>query len=1333
MNMSSNSMVPISSFLSSSSSSSSFCSTSIVPSNDYERPDISSIQVLVVSINNYITELLGNAEARSSLHLICTSKLKYQKQEFFKFDEQSVLANFYWGINSIESAIQTKMLEETDSRLRKSEQMLQVPALLDKQDFTAGVPNRHLVCCSYFYLSVVSNLQKDEWQAALYFIQALLVYPKLVRTALAPRLCESIIPSRPVDEKKEIIRERSLGSTYLVASEEDDYSDQIRQMARSYKDWLIYYQVMSYGRTPRWHCGCRDIPSRDRKSQYKTHTIPASSESLSSIEQGQLSMRNYYNVHPLDPHDVIDQMVEKPKASAEVPEYEDHRNPSIRCLKELVQESQSDATASVGSWYDDSFYESDMEADMDGTKCSGRIPTINAVDRRPEVCDQKVQSPCSTSEPELTALSLPCAPKNPMPNIEAISELSATIMQDRDKKSYTIRNIHADKESNQTLNPHKFLFFDHIASSTSLQKHRITLTNHQGSHARDIQNSSSWKSFNKVSSHSGKDSTSELLGIFEKTIPKLCFFGGLGKSDDDYAEEVAKFYKMLNNKTEIKYGMFKDVILDQLLAGISTSKEERVIRASVSILTAIISANKSAIEDIKKKGLQLHVLASALKQNVHEAAILIYLINPSPGEIKTLEILPALVEVVCTPGSYKGGMASLLPTPPGASLKIIEVLVTAFDYTTNNKHLAAISSPCIISRLLDVARTNNLNEFLSLATVLIKCMQFDGQCRKYILQFTPVTRFILLLQSNKNHDKFIALEFFHEILRIPRSSAISLLQKIQKEGSTDIMHKLMDCLQQLQPEYQLLAANVLLQLDTMNNSPGRSVFGEEAMKVVRKHLASEEGSSMQLLSAYILSNLGGTYAWTGEPYTVAWLVKKTGLASPYHCNMLRNFNWLDKSLQDAFTDSWCSRISRSIINIGNPIFHALEKGLKSKIRIVSRACLITIAWLGCEITKCPDGIRNSACEILLSGIEQFLHPGLELEDRLLACLCIYNYASGKGMQKVIYFSEGVKESLRRLSSITWMAEELHKVINYYQPNKSRISCVHTQIMESGLKCNGAVCALIYYKGLLYSGYSDGSIKVWDIKGQSAMLVWNMKEHKKAVTCFSLFEPGDSLLSGSVDKTIRVWQIIHRKLECIEVIAVKEPVQHMDAYGEMIFVVTHGHGLKVFDESRTVKEIGKNKNVKCMRVFQEKIYVGCTNSSIQEFSTTNDRKHEIKARAKGWKSQKKPVNSIVAYKDWLYCAGATVEGSSFKEWRRQCKPQMSIAIDKGDHVLAMGVVEDFIYLNCSSSTHYIQIWLRETHKKLGRISAGSRITSLLTANDMVLCGTESGLIKGWIPL
>lgn len=40
-----------------------------------------------------------------------------------------------------------------------------------------------------------------------------------------------------------------------------------------------------------------------------------------------------------------------------------------------------------------------------------------------------------------------------------------------------------------------------------------------------------------------------------------------------------------------------------------------------------------------------------------------------------------------------------------------------------------------------------------------------------------------------------------------------------------------------------------------------------------------------------------------------------------------------------------------------------------------------------------------------------------------------------GMKKLISLSEGVRESLRRLSSVTWMAEELLKVAAYFQPNK----------------------------------------------------------------------------------------------------------------------------------------------------------------------------------------------------------------------------------------------------------------------------------------------------------
>lgn len=41
-----------------------------------------------------------------------------------------------------------------------------------------------------------------------------------------------------------------------------------------------------------------------------------------------------------------------------------------------------------------------------------------------------------------------------------------------------------------------------------------------------------------------------------------------------------------------------------------------------------------------------------------------------------------------------------------------------------------------------------------------------------------------------------------------------------------------------------------------------------------------------------------------------------------------------------------------------------------------------------------------------------------------------------GKQKLMQFSEGVKESLRRLSNITWMAEELHRVADFLLRNTS---------------------------------------------------------------------------------------------------------------------------------------------------------------------------------------------------------------------------------------------------------------------------------------------------------
>lgn len=227
-------------------------SSVISSSHDCENiPDLKSIWVLV-TINNHIVEAIENEKTWNGLRLRCSSRLRIQKQEFFEFSEQQVLSNLYWGIDAIETAIQTQEPEERSFRLSNTEQMLQVPAMLDEEGVTATIPNRYLVCCSYFYLSLVRKLRGDEWQAALHFLQSVLVSPKLVFTEFAPQLCETLFPSSSISRKQEGNIESS--STNC----QEEICNAIRETARRYKECLMYYRVMLYGDTPWWRSYFRD-------------------------------------------------------------------------------------------------------------------------------------------------------------------------------------------------------------------------------------------------------------------------------------------------------------------------------------------------------------------------------------------------------------------------------------------------------------------------------------------------------------------------------------------------------------------------------------------------------------------------------------------------------------------------------------------------------------------------------------------------------------------------------------------------------------------------------------------------------------------------------------------------------------------------------------------------------------------------------------------------------------------------------------------------------------------------------------------------------------------
>ena len=107
-------------------------------------------------------------------------------------------------------------------------------------------------------------------------------------------------------------------------------------------------------------------------------------------------------------------------------------------------------------------------------------------------------------------------------------------------------------------------------------------------------------------------------------------------------------------------------------------------------------------------------------------------------------------------------------------------------------------------------------------------------------------------------------------------------------------------------------------------------------------------------------------------------------------------------MQDTEIIPWSSKSARAIIKIGIPFIRALAKGTQSKVKGTSHDCLVCTAWLGSELAALGEtAIRYSACEIMLHDIASHLHPGFELDERVLACMCLYNYTSGKGKEYII--------------------------------------------------------------------------------------------------------------------------------------------------------------------------------------------------------------------------------------------------------------------------------------------------------------------------------------------
>jgi hypothetical protein len=155
------------------------------------------VRFLITTVGSFTQDRLINKEQRTQHKEQCAERLAAEDGSCYKdtevrYSDQAVLANLDWGIEALEEAIDTSNMETKLARLDYAEKMLQVCALLNSDQRTAGVPNFYLSAWARLYLSYLWKMRNNDENSVLHVLEMFIVDPFFSRIDFAPELWKDL-------------------------------------------------------------------------------------------------------------------------------------------------------------------------------------------------------------------------------------------------------------------------------------------------------------------------------------------------------------------------------------------------------------------------------------------------------------------------------------------------------------------------------------------------------------------------------------------------------------------------------------------------------------------------------------------------------------------------------------------------------------------------------------------------------------------------------------------------------------------------------------------------------------------------------------------------------------------------------------------------------------------------------------------------------------------------------------------------------------------------------------------------------------------------------------
>ncbi|GJN06533.1 hypothetical protein PR202_ga24268 [Eleusine coracana subsp. coracana] len=837
-------------------------------------------------------------------------------------------------------------------------------------------------------------------------------------------------------------------------------------------------------------------------------------------------------------------------------------------------------------------------------------------------------------------------------------------------------------------------------------------------------------------------------------------------SDDLAASEAAvlnihRLWRDSSSPAFLAATLARPAVVNGFVEILFNSVTAQVLQTCVFLLAELASRDGAVVHTLTRVDSDVDCLVALFKKGLMEAVSLIYLLAPTPEQLADMDMADALVAAVRRHGEPDDNtgthVVKMCVDPKAASVMLLSQLIlfeTAGDTEEDDSSSsaaapvvprAALLSDRFVRGVVASLDADTVEEKLAAVRILLRCVAEDGHCRTSIVDkcssSSSLGALLDAFHAVGDADKFDIVRFLHEILKLKkRSAAQRVLRTIKDGGATfSTMHALLVYLQSTPPEQSPIVAGLLLQLDLLVEPRKISMYREEAMDSLIQCLKNTDFPRSQLLAAETIMCLPGKFSSSGRPLTRSSLLKLARVKERHRQSQDLTSSTLrgdaDHEMDEAKAVSeWERKTAYALVSHEfGLVFEALSECLKTNNADLFTTSLVCATWLVYMLSLLPDtGVLGAARVCLLRQLVVVLRSAKHGSDRVLAMVALRSFMNDReGMHDITTYIKDVLKTLRDLKKSSGLAFEMLKLLSDGQESSVDM-WNHKEINLVDCSSNGEVTSVVYFKSFIFSGHSDGTLKVWEGSENILRLVHESQEHAKAITSLAVRHSEEKIFSGSLDKTIRVWQFRDSLLQCVEVHDTRDPVQNLVVANAMACFVPQGAGVKLLTWNGNSKLLNPNKYVRSMALLHGKLFCGCSDSSIQEIDLASGTLGVIQSGNKRILGKANPIYSLQVHEGLLYTGSTSLDGASVKVWNSS-NYNLVGSIPSSMEARSLVVSADLIYLG--SRNGVVEIWSREKLTRIGTLQAGGpscRVQCMAVDGDgdVLVVGTSDGRIQAW---